>query len=650
MRNQLRHVSWFGGGLAVILIGAFIPRLLSYDFSLPYVDHPDEPNWYLAGQEWRDPLESYRTYLGDPPVYIALNVVVQSVLEANGAPGLAPAVQVLRLISVSANLLTLVLIALTARLAAGDVAGCVAGLAWGMSPLVLENGVYALPDPLVYGLVALAMWLAAVALVDQERQHWCVWSTLAGLAAVLVKYPVLSAVAPGGIATLVVLARDRRLGLRFMLVEAAVSIVVILWLFLIYGLDISAMQREAATARDQGLANMLDLSRLANNLYYAVAPINAPAFAMIGVLGLLAFVCARRRALPVIKLPVAAICVVILVTIPWLAAAFSLVSVEQRLRDVIPATAAASALMGMAVGQIIYVIPTRYRVIAGAAIAGLLMVLVFVPQAVESWRLVEEREPPDRRVALRQWMDVNLELGTVLVTAENHKTFNPFWGGIPYRHWTDWWMMDYFMQHSPEEWREAHGISYAVIPLSQWTQMQYDVEGRGYLARMLHLRDFVTPDERGPEMVVYRLWRMDVATQIGFGEDIVLVGYDQSAEDVKPGESVTLRFYWQAAALPDDNYSLFVHLTPLDEDTVLSQADGSPAVPERPTLTWDDPGETLISPAFTLKIPADVPAGDYRVMIGLYNYTSGQRLAVRDGGGAIVGDAWEMARMTVGAG
>jgi hypothetical protein len=359
------------------------------------------------------------------------------------------------------------------------------------------------------------------------------------------------------------------------------------------------------------------------------------------------FVIAQRRGLPRVSAGVAGLCLLVMVTIPWLASSYSVVT-PIDIRYVLPATVAACVLMGMAVGQILYIVPARHQAIGGAAVASLLTVLVFAPQALESWQLVQEREPPDRRVALRQWVDTNLEPGTVLVTQDNHKTFNPFWGGIPYRHWTDWWMMDYFMQRSPEEWREAHGISYAVIPLSQWAQMQDVAEGRDDLARMLHLRDFVTPGERGPEMVVYRLWRMEVETQVRFGEDIVLAGYDQSASVARPGDSVTFRFYWQATGLPDDNYSLFIHLTPPDDDSVLAQLDGSPAVPERPTLTWDDPDETLISPAYILTIPADLPAGEYRVLVGLYNFTSGQRLAVADKEGNIMGDAYDLAHLTIG--
>jgi hypothetical protein len=443
------------------------------------------------------------------------------------------------------------------------------------------------------------------------------------------------------------LRRDRRRGLTSLVVQTLLVAAIGLWLVFGYGIDFNNLQREGAEVRANGLANMLDTARVLNNLYYAVVPLEPAAFGVIAALGLLGFVIAQHRGLPRVNASTAGLCLLVVVTIPWLASSYSIVT-PIDIRYVLPATTAVCVLLGMAVGQILYLVPARQKAMGGAAIAAFMMLLVFVPQAITSWQLVQDREPPDRRVALRQWVDTNLESGTVLVTQDNHKTFNPFWGGIPYRHWTDWWMMDYFMERSPEEWREAHGISYAVIPLSQWTQMQDEPEGRDDLARMLHLRDFVTPGQRGPEMVVYRLWRMDVETQVRFGEDIVLAGYDQSPEQARPGDSVTIRFYWQASGLPHDNYSLFIHLTPLDDDSVRAQVDGSPAVPERPTLTWEDPNETLISPAYTLTIPADLPAGEYRVLVGLYNYTTGERLTVRDAEGNTVGDAWEIARIMVG--
>jgi hypothetical protein len=124
---------------------------------------------------------------------------------------------------------------------------------------------------------------------------------------------------------------------------------------------------------------------------------------------------------------------------------------------------------------------------------------------------------------------------------------------------------------------------------------------------------------------------MDVETKVRFGEHILLTGYDRSAEQANPGDTLNLRFYWKALAVPETNYSLYIHLAPLTEHSILAQADGSPASVNHPTTSWDDPDETLIGEPFQLKIPPDLPAGQYRVLIGLYDYTTGQRLLTDTG-------------------
>src|SRR5690606_40729370 len=69
--------------------------------------------------------------------------------------------------------------------------------------------------------------------------------------------------------------------------------------------------------------------------------------------------------------------------------------------------------------------------------------------------------------------------------------------------------------------------------------------------------------------------------------------YDLDATQVRPGDSLELRFYWRAAATPEADYSLFIHLTASDEVAPLAQVDGAPARVERLTLTWDDPDEEI---------------------------------------------------------
>jgi hypothetical protein len=63
---------------------------------------------------------------------------------------------------------------------------------------------------------------------------------------------------------------------------------------------------------------------------------------------------------------------------------------------------------------------------------------------------------------------------------------------------------------------------------------------------------------------------------------------------------------------------------------VVAQRDLQPQAGAAPTTTWL-PGE-ILTDAYTLSLPGDLPPGDYRLIAGMYNAASGQRLAVDRGG------------------
>lgn len=607
---------WWLLALIVLLIAAAVLRGVGYNFSLPYVEHPDEPVFYLTGQEWRGTFNLDNYLNGYPPLYIWLNIGVQWLAEPFGIRTVAPTVGLLRLLSIGFNLLTLVLIGDTARRAGGTLAGIAAGAAWAFAPLVIANGGYATPDPLVYGLVIASVWFAVIALSDPKRAHWCIWSVAAGCLAILAKYYVVSAVLPGMAAAVWIFARDRRQGLRYLAVQIALGVVTAA--VSLGGMAVLA--REGARARGEGLTNILNLSRLLNNLYYAILPVNPSFFLLMLGAGVVAFFLVRRSAR--VRLETVALCALILISVPWLAATFSLVSATERLKDVLPATTAACVLLGIGLAQFARLLP-RY---ARPLVVMIPALLVYAPQLADDFTLMRDRTLPESRVALRQWADANLTPGTVLVGEENHKTFNPYWGGIEGQHWFDWIEISGITQKTTDAWMSENGASYAVIGMDEAASL----EASGYLADALHLRSFGLAGARGPQMAIYRLWRMQHSTDVLFGGQIRLLGYDLSDETITSG-SLTLTFYWNAPTAPSDNYSLFIHLVPHGSDDLIAQADGAPARPERPTLTWTDAGETLISQPFTLTIPADVPAGEYDLRIGLYNYQTGARLTLDDG-------------------
>lgn len=633
-----RRRAAFPVALAALVLLAAALRLPGYNFSLPYVDHPDEPNFYLAGLERRSLFDNGPYYNNYPPAYLTLQAAAQPALEAVGIAGLAPTVQVMRLLAVAAGLGTVVCLALTARLAAGAVAGLVAGAAWALAPLAVENGGLALPDPQVYFFTALTLWLTTAALANPQRRAWSVWALAAALMAVLFKYPVLPLVGVPLLAGLVIWRRDRRP--RYLLVQLALALAVTLWVLLMFATTPLKPVSEFNTVADSGLANFFDSARVLNNIYQALAPLGPPVFALYAGAGALAWLLAPRLGRARADGLAAALCLYTLLALPWFAALYIEVHLADRARVVLPATAAACALLGMAAGQVGALLPRRWPALAALPLAA----LVFVPQFGADQALLRDRLLPDRRVALRQWFDASLDPGTVLVYRDNHKTFNPIWGGIPHRRWVDWIETDDIAANTAQQWRDAHGVSYAALPREDVEALAASADGRAYLATLLHLRDFFAPPPaRGPETAFFRLWRMERPLAVDFGPDIRLVGCDGCAGgDAAPGGALTFRFYWQALGRPASNYSLFIHLTALADRAPLAQADGPPGPTERPTLTWDAPGETLIGAPLALYLPPDLPPGVYRLLLGLYDYNSGARLPLAAGG-----DAFELARLRV---
>ncbi|MCC7450624.1 MAG: phospholipid carrier-dependent glycosyltransferase [Anaerolineae bacterium] len=114
-----------------------------------------------------------------------------------------------------------------------------------------------------------------------------------------------------------------------------------------------------------------------------------------------------------------------------------------------------------------------------------------------------------------------------------------------------------------------------------------------------------------------------------FGDSIGLIAYEvQKADD----QHVTIKVAWQARAVPDRDYTVFVHLMNPD-GSMFSQQDRPPA---RPISRWVK-GE-VITETYTLPIPS----GNYRITVGLYLQDNGLRLPVQNSAGQIVGDAAEL--------
>jgi hypothetical protein len=113
-------------------------------------------------------------------------------------------------------------------------------------------------------------------------------------------------------------------------------------------------------------------------------------------------------------------------------------------------------------------------------------------------------------------------------------------------------------------------------------------------------------------------------------DNITFSGYGLIPATPEPGQTLTITLFWQANGRPSQDYTVFVHL--LDRaGNQAAGADGPPQNGDFPTGWWRS-GD-LIKDGHLMLIPADLPAGEYTLSLGLYDPQTGQRLPRQDGQG-----------------
>ena len=127
---------------------------------------------------------------------------------------------------------------------------------------------------------------------------------------------------------------------------------------------------------------------------------------------------------------------------------------------------------------------------------------------------------------------------------------------------------------------------------------------------------------------------LDPAVRFGGGADgggaaMTLRGYRLSSRSVRPGETLALTLYWEAAARPARDYTVFNHVTGAD-GTLWGQQDSPPAEGRPPTSRWR-PGEA-VADRHEIAVKPDAPPGTYELFTGLYEFATLERLPVAGGG------------------
>ncbi|MCY4465186.1 MAG: glycosyltransferase family 39 protein [Chloroflexi bacterium] len=121
-----------------------------------------------------------------------------------------------------------------------------------------------------------------------------------------------------------------------------------------------------------------------------------------------------------------------------------------------------------------------------------------------------------------------------------------------------------------------------------------------------------------------------------FGSAITLKSYALNSIVLSAGDTMFARLIWSAQQPVNKRYKVALQL--LDEAGFLvAQRDSEPAGGAEPTISWQT--GTLVVDHHALEIPSDLPVGDYRLILGLYDMADPfARLPVDDADHVVLGE------------
>ena len=123
-------------------------------------------------------------------------------------------------------------------------------------------------------------------------------------------------------------------------------------------------------------------------------------------------------------------------------------------------------------------------------------------------------------------------------------------------------------------------------------------------------------------------------TDASLGDVVRLVGYDADWARWDGESELSIILHWEVLGSLDRDYTVFLHLVD-QHGAMLGQGDGPPCLGEYPTRFWDA-GETLADPhVITMHQAATV--NEVRVLVGLYDPISGERVPATDASGTPIG-------------
>lgn len=146
---------------------------------------------------------------------------------------------------------------------------------------------------------------------------------------------------------------------------------------------------------------------------------------------------------------------------------------------------------------------------------------------------------------------------------------------------------------------------------------------------VFRLQLYATPGEFAPSIIPVNA-RIGSATLVGYR----IQGLTQGTTTAAGATNLHVVLYWRAAQKLEKSYAVFVHLADASE-RVVAQQDRVPVAGTWPTPDWR-PGELVVD-AYDLQ--ATLAPGEYRVIVGMYDPETLQRVPAADANGVAQADA-----------
>ena len=641
----------FAVGLAVLLLAGALVHLTGYDRGLPLYESKDERNYIHEVYALRGLTDDPLWIPGYPPGLLYVNHAAQLVVErVTGKPATACACEIvhgLRLTGIVVNLMAITGMAFVARWFGGNLAGLMVPALWLFNPRILAEAQYAFPQIYEHLFFVAALGCAVLALTRRSATL-AVLSTLAGLTAVVFKYPQFPVLGLGvGVALWYLwrqpLARRRWGTVLVMQITLIVACAAWLW----FGYDAGRLldtnhEETNVIASGGGLAQLLMPAVLwlrftALTTQAALPPTLFLPLIIVGTAVLWRRVDTERR--------LVLFALISLVLLHTLTLIITLDDDNIGLRQSYTVSSYATL---WAVASLLAIV-AQVRDVSGRdgiLRGGLALILVgwlglTVPRGID---YALERRLPVTFAELPVWAGQMLPFtGDAAIAVSDNRPFIGEWSC-------------YNGPHHPAP-RYNPLVTY---PLDQWVNegvafVQVDggilaeLDAAGltddYLPNMTPIATFPADDttartwRRGRDdfdLTVYHTLPIEHEADVVYGEQVRLVGYTQRGV-LSPGGALVLWLYWQPTATVKADYAAFVHLTQEGQATpIFAQGDGPlHSNPFTPTTAWTEPNplvdQKLFPGRFVVLLPPELVPGTYRLNVGIYDRANGARLTLADG-------------------